>query len=127
MIFTYYDEDTTPGALAKKEIYYWDLIVWPDGNKVKLAKNTYHNGVSWSEIDRELDKDHPVIVFIRARSDGAGHYVVIHHKTGDKYVVHDPYFGSNIYLDSSIEYLELLYGTSISKGNIDQMILYKES
>lgn len=127
MILTYYGESTNPGSLAGQSIYYWDLIVWPDGSKVKLVKNTNHGGVSWSEIDRELDKGNPVIVFIRAKSSGAGHYVVIHHKSGSDYVVHDPYFGSNIYLSSSIRLLEKLYGTSISKSNIDQMILYKKS
>lgn len=125
MLFTYHGDKTSPGTLAGEEIYYWDLIVWPDGDGVKLVKNTNHSGVSWSEIDREIGKGNPAIVFIRAKSGGAGHYVVIHHKVGSKYVVHDPYFGANIYLSSSIKLLEELYGTSISKSNIDQLVLYK--
>jgi peptidoglycan hydrolase CwlO-like protein len=123
MIFTYYGETTTPGTLAKQKIYYWDLIVWPDGNNVKLVEKTSHGSISWSRIDRELGNGHPVIVFIKARGS-AGHYVVIHHKVGSDYVVHDPYFGANIYLSSSIKLLSKLYGTSISKSSIDQMILY---
>ena len=124
MIFTYYGDRTTPANLAKQRIFYWDLIVWPDGTNAVLADNTSHSGVNWSEIDSELDLLHPVIVFIKAKASGAGHYIVIHHKVGSRYIVHDPYFGPNIYLDSSIMLLSSLYKTSISKGSIDQMILY---
>ncbi len=126
MIFTYYGETTTPGVLAKKKIYDWDLIVWPDGINIKLIKNTNHSGVNWNEIDRELTSGNPVIVFIKAKPDGAGHYAVIHHKTGSDSVVHDPYFGPNIYLSSSIKLLAALYKTSISKNSINQMILYEK-
>lgn len=125
MIFTYYGETATPGNLARQKIFYWDLIAWPDGDNVELVKNTNHGGVNWNEIDRELDKGNPVIVFIKAKSS-AGHYVVIHHKVGNDYVVHDPYWGSNIYLSSSIKLLSALYKTSISKSSIDQMVLYKK-
>lgn len=125
MIFTNHGEAKTPATLAKMSIYDWDLIVWPNGTNVKLVKNTGHGGVNWSEIDGELEDNNPVIVFIRAKSDGAGHYVVIHHKVGSDYVVHDPYFGSNIYLSSSMKLLSALYGTSISKSSINQMVLYQ--
>lgn len=124
MIFTYHGENTTPKNLAQQKIYYWDLIVWPNGNNVDLEKNSGHGGLNWSEIDRELAKENPIIVFIRARGK-AGHYVVIHHKVGSDYVVHDPYFGSNIYLSSSIKLLSKLYNASISKSSVDQMIIYK--
>lgn len=125
MIFSYYGEKTTPANLARQKIFYWDLIVWPDGKNINLVKDTKHGGVSWSEIDRELANGHPVIVFIKARSS-AGHYVVIHHKVGSDYVVHDPYWGANIYLSSSIKLLSALYKTSVSKNSIDQMILYRK-
>lgn len=126
MIFTNYGEATTPASLARQKIYDWDLIVWPEGKNIELVKNTNHGGVNWSEIDRELNASHPVIVFIKAKSGGAGHYVIIHHKSGNDYVVHDPYFGSNIYLSSSIKLLSALYKTSIPKSSIDQMILYRK-
>jgi peptidoglycan hydrolase CwlO-like protein len=124
MIFTYYGESTTPGSLARQKIYSWDLIVWPDGKNVDLVKNSGHGGLKWSEVDRALAKGNPVIVFIKAKSNGAGHYVVIHHKAGGDYVVHDPYFGSNIYLSSSLKLLGALYKTSVTKSSVDQMILY---
>jgi len=125
MVFTYHGEDITPKTLAKQPIFYWDLIKWPaTWRSLKLVENTNHSGVSWSKIDKELDKDNPVIVFIRAGNKG-GHYVVIHHKKKGKYIVHDPYWGANIYLDSSMKLLSKLYGVSISKRSIDQMVLYK--
>lgn len=123
MIFTYYGESTTPKNLAQQKIYWRDLIVWPNGNTVDLVQNSSHGGLSWSRIDGELANGNPVIVFIRARGK-AGHYVVIHHKVGSDYVVHDPYFGSNIFLSSSIKLLSKLYNTSISKSSVDQMIIY---
>ncbi len=126
MIFTYYGETTTPKNLAQQKIYYWDLIVWPNGKNIELVKNTNHGGINWKEIDRELANGNPVIVFIKAKSS-AGHYVVIHHKASNgKYVVHDPYWGPNIYLDSSIKLLSALYKTSISKNSVDQMVLYRK-
>ncbi len=125
MVFTYHGENITPKSLAKQPIFYWDLIKWPATWKdLRLEENTNHSGVSWSKIDKELDKDNPVIVYIRAGSKG-GHYVVIHHEEDGEYIVHDPYWGANIYLDSSMKLLSKLYGVSISKRSIDQMILYK--
>ena len=127
MVFTYHGEKINPGELCKQPIFYWDLISWPSKwDSLKLSSSIAHSGVSWSTIDKEIDKDNPVIVFINARG-GAGHYVVIHgqDKKGE-YVVHDPYWGSNIYLDSTIELLSKLYQVSLSeKRSIDQMILYK--
>jgi hypothetical protein len=124
MVFTYYGEIETPATLAKQKIFYWDLIVWPNGDKVKLISNSSHGGLKWTDVDRELALNNPVIVFIKAKAGGAGHYVVIHHKVGSDYVVHDPYFGSNIFLSSSIKLLSALYKTSISMSSVDQMILY---
>lgn len=126
MVLTYHGEKITPGSLAKKPIYSWDLISWPkEWGTVDLVENTNHGGVDWKKVDRELMLDHPVIVFVSARGR-AGHYVVIHHKDSKgKYVVHDPYFGSNIYLESTMKLLGSLYGTSITMSKVDQMILYK--
>ncbi|MCX6765880.1 MAG: C39 family peptidase [Candidatus Moranbacteria bacterium] len=129
MIFTYHGSRISPQSLAKQPIYYKDLIVWPlswSGSKIVLS-STYghsHGNINWSVVDKELAKGNPVVVFVRARGN-AGHYVVIHHKNKDgRYVVHDPYWGANIYLNSTIKLLSKLYGTSVSKNSIDQMILY---
>jgi peptidoglycan hydrolase CwlO-like protein len=126
MIFTFYGETATPAQLANEKIFYWDLISWPDGDDVNLVTNSGHGGISWATIDREVARGNPVIVYIKAGSKG-GHYVVIHHKNPDgRYVVHDPYFGANIYLDSSMKLLSALYNVTITKSSIDQMIIYKK-
>lgn len=126
MVFTYHGERINPKQLSDKPIFSWDLINWPSSwGDLKLSSSTAHSGVNWSTIDKEIKAKNPVIVFINAKS-GAGHYVVVHGKADNgKYVVHDPYWGSNIYLDSTIELLSKLYKVSISKKAVNQMIIYK--
>ncbi len=126
MVFTYHGERINPKQLSDKPIFFWDLINWPRGwENLALASSIGHGGVNWSTLDNELKNENPVIIFINAKR-GAGHYVVIHNKAKNgKYVVHDPYWGANIYLDSTIELLEKLYKVSISPRAVNQMILYK--
>ncbi len=123
MVLTQHGEKITPGSLSSKPIFARDLIVWPDSwNGVELDSTTWHGNIDWKEIDKSIDKDNPVIVFIRS-SSGAGHYVVIHGKDKKgKYVVHDPLFGSNIYLDTSRKLVGRIYNSSTT---VDQMIIYK--
>lgn len=126
MVFTAQGARINPKQLSDRPIYSWDLINWPSSwEGLTLSSTTAHSGVNWATIDKEIKADNPVIVFINARN-GAGHYVVIHHKADNgKYVVHDPYWGANIYLDSTIELLSKLYKVSISKRAVNQMIIYK--
>ena len=124
MIFTYLGTSITPGQLAKEPIYTrGGLIYWPNKwGSIQLIKKTYRTTVDWSKIDREIGAGYPVIVRIQADGRGGGHYVIIHHKTADgRYVVHDPLFGANIYLDSSRVYISNIYETTTS---INQMIIY---
>jgi len=123
MVFTKEDSKIKPSKLAKKPLFYRDLIVWPNTwGKLKLTSGRSHGNISWSTIDKKLKKKIPVIVFIRARS-GAGHYVVIHHKDKKgKYVVHDPLFGANIYLETSQKLISAIYKSSVV---IDQMLIYE--
>ncbi len=125
MVFTYHNKRISPGSLCKESIFYWDLINWPNyWQGINLVENTKHSGVSWSKINIYIKNKKPVIVFINAGR--GGHYVVIHGKAKNgKYVVHDPYWGPNIYLDSSLKLLGSLYKKSLSLRAIDQMILYK--
>ena len=124
MIFSYLGTNITPGQLAKEPIYTrGGLIYWPDKwNEIRLVEQTYRIAADWFRIDREIGAGYPVIVRIQADGRGGGHYVIIHHKTADgRYVVHDPLFGANIYLDSSRVYISNLYETTTS---INQMIIY---
>ena len=126
MVFSELGSRIDPGKLAKKPIFYYDLIEWPAtwSGGIERVSSTYHGNVSWSAIDRELKDGNPVIVYIK-RTRGGGHYVVIHTKTKKgKYVVHDPYFGPNLYLDTSRSLVGKL-GTK-SSTRIDQMIIYND-
>lgn len=126
MVLTKQGSPINPGQLAKEKIFYYDLIVWPRswGSIQCVNCPPPHTSVfDWFKLDRELGAGNPVIVFVRAIGRNAGHYVVIHHKTGDgRYVVHDPLFGDNIYLDSTQVYLSNLYNTTTK---LDQMIIYR--
>ena len=123
MVFTYHGKTITPGQLASQPIFYRDLIVWPKYWKgLKLISSTAHGEVSWSAIDKQLNKKRPVIVFVRA-AGGKGHYVVIHGKDKGGYIVHDPLFGSNIYLKTTQKLVGAVYNSST---RIDQAIVYQK-
>lgn len=123
MVLRYHGVNINPGILAHQPIFSNDLIVWPDQwQYVKRAGGYAHGNINWDTVDSEIADHSPVIVFVRANGRGAGHYVVIHHKDKNgKYVVHDPYWGSNMYLDSTRENISVLYGSGTS---VDQMIVY---
>ncbi len=127
MVFTFHNNSITPGKLAKKGIYSSDLINWPSssfGGKVSLSGGYSHGNISWNKIDSELKNKNPVIVYIKKTKGTGGHYVVIHTKMSNgKYVVHDPYWGSNLYLDTSRSLVGSLSPSSGTK--IDQMIIYR--
>jgi hypothetical protein len=123
MVLHYHGVDINPGIMAHQPIFSSDLIVWPDQwQNVSRVGGYSHGNINWDTIDQEISDHNPVIVFVRANGRGAGHYVVIHHKDNHgKYVVHDPYWGPNIFLDSTRENISVLYG---SKTSVDQMIIY---
>ena len=123
MIMKYYGNQIDPGRLAKYRIYSWDLISWPKyiGN-ISLVSSTYQGNINWTRINRELKNGHPVIVRISAIGTGSGHYVVIHHHLNNgHYVIHDPYFGSNIYLDYTKQALSKIFHR---RTKVTQMIIY---
>lgn len=127
MVFSDHGGSITPAQLAKKPIFSWDLISWPTSwSDPKLAMSSDgfgHGNINWKTIDASIVKGVPVIVYIK-RSKGGGHYVVVHHKeskTG-KYVVHDPYFGPNLYLDTSRALVGAMGASSAT--SMDQMIIY---
>lgn len=126
MVLRYHGVGINPGTLAKQRIFYHDLIVWPvSWQGVQRVSSISHGNIDWDVVDDELKNGNPVIIFVRANGRGAGHYVVVHHKDkNDEYIVHDPYWGPNMYLDSTRENISTLYGSSTS---IDQMIIYHGS
>ncbi len=126
MVFTNHGESITPKSLAKQPIFSWDLIAWPSSWE-SLSYSPYgssHGNISWSSIDSELKKDNPVVVYIGKSGGKGGHYVVIHNKDSKgRYIVHDPYFGPNIFLNTSRALVGAM-GTSTGTY-MDQMIIYK--
>lgn len=125
MIFSYHNEVINPGQLAKASIFAWDLIYWPKTWGSVTCTNcppAHVSSFDWFKLDRELGAGYPVAIYVKAVGRGGGHYVVVHHKTEDgRYVVHDPLFGANIYLESTQVYISNLYDTTTK---IDQMIIY---
>lgn len=128
MVFTYQGDAVSPGSMAKKKIFSSDLIVWPAssfGGKVSMNGGYAHGNISWSMVDKEIKSGNPVIVYIKKTKGSGGHYVVVHTKMSNgKYVVHDPYWGSNLYLDTSKSLVGKLNPPSGTV--IDQMIIYKK-
>lgn len=128
MVFKYHGDGVTPKKLAdSSSLFLYDLIKWPSSwsGGITLVSSIRHGNISWSTIDKEIKNGNPVIVYIRKTNGGGGHYVVVHHKTSKgKYVVHDPYFGANIYLDTSRSLVGKMGNDSGT--TMDQMIIYNK-
>jgi len=124
MVFDFAGASVDPGKMAKQKIFYYDLIKWPSSWEpgITLASSISHGNINWKTVDKEIAADHPVIVFIKKTNGRGGHYVVIHHKDKKDYVVHDPYFGSNLYLGTSRALVGALGANSGT--TVDQMIIY---
>lgn len=125
MVFRKYGSSIDPGKMAKQPIFYYDLIQWPGSWSpgITLTSSIGHGNVNWSTIDSEIANGHLVIVYIRKTNGKGGHYVVIYNKDSKDYIVNDPYFGANLYLNTS----KALVGKigADSGVTIDQMIIYK--
>jgi len=123
MVFKYHNANILPGNLAKQPLFSFDLIKWPaTWRNVTLISNEARQKVNWSKVDTNIANGFPVIVFIRAVGKSGGHYVVVFAKDSRGYIVNDPMWGSNIYLDSTRQNIATLYETTTS---VEQMILYK--
>jgi len=123
MVFREKGASINPGSMASQKIFYYDLIKWPTtwSPNVKLVSSSSHGNIKWATVDSEIAKGNPVIVYIK-RSRGGGHYVVVTGKDSKDYIVHDPYFGANLYLGTSKSLVgKLGVDSSVS---IDQMIIY---
>ncbi len=125
MVFKKYGAGINPGSLAKQKIYYYDLIKWPGSwpPDIELVSSIGHRNINWKTVDSELAAGHLIIVYIKKINGRGGHYVVVHNKDSKDYIVHDPYFGPNLYLGTSKALVGKI-GTD-SKTVVDQMIIYK--
>lgn len=124
MVFKKKGASIDPGKMAKQKIFYYDLIKWPSSwvPAVSLVSSVGHGNINWTIIDKEIAKGDPVIVYIRKTNGRGGHYVVVTGKDKKDYIVHDPYFGPNLYLGTSKALVGRI-GVD-SKTTTDQMIIY---
>jgi len=97
MMYTYYGKKYTPKDILNKSDFAGDLIYWPSGWH-HLYTTSYK-----SEVDSILKNDGVAIVHLKF--SGGGHFIVIGGKDKKDYIVHDPYFGSNLYLSASLRLL----------------------
>lgn len=119
MAYQFKGKNYTPQTiLSSADFTNQALIYWPAG----WVKRAFNSAI----IDSQLKSGKAVIVHIK-KGSSAGHFVVIHHKPAsfksiNDYVVHDPYFGSNLYLGTSRALVGKL-GTN-SATSIDSMVIY---
>lgn len=100
MVYTYYGKRYTPKDILKKFDFDGSLIYWPDGWK----DTGYKSGLNYKSIlDNLIDNDDVAIIHLKF--SGGGHFIVVGGKDKNDYIVHDPYFGSNIYLRASLSIL----------------------
>jgi hypothetical protein len=125
MVFRKSGSSIDPGKMANQKIFDRDLIKWPGSwdPGIDLVSSVSHGNVSFASIDKQIKSGYPVIVHIRKSNGRGGHYVVITGKDSKDYVVHDPYFGPNLYLGTSRALVGKI-GVN-SKTSIDQMIMYQ--
>lgn len=125
MVFRNKGSSTDPGKMAKEPIFSYDLIKWPGSwsPDIDLTSSISHGNISWSTIDSNIKKNNPVIVYIKKTNNRGGHYVVVTGKDDKDYIVHDPYFGPNIYLGTSRALIGKLGADSGTR--VDQMIIYQ--
>ncbi|MCX6761881.1 MAG: C39 family peptidase [Candidatus Moranbacteria bacterium] len=123
MVFREKGASTDPGKMAKQKIFSFDLIKWPGSWSpgISLVSSISHGNISWSTVDAQIKKGNPVIVYL-SRSRGGGHYVVVTGKDSKDYIVHDPYFGANLYLSTSKSLVGKLGANS--SVSVNQMIIY---
>ena len=124
MVFREKGSSIDPGKMAGQKIFYYDLIQWPSSWSpgIALASSISHGNVNWKTIDSEIAKGDLAIVHIAKTNGQGGHYVVITGKDSRDYIVHDPYFGPNLYLGTSKSLVGKIGSDSGVK--VDQMIIY---
>jgi peptidoglycan hydrolase CwlO-like protein len=133
MVGKFYGDSVKPSDLSSANFFSdrpgeEGYIDWYEPEKefdLKIIKKTGHStsNFSSSEIKDYIEDDIPVIAYISA--GGPGHYVVIHGYDSKRkdFVVHDPYWGANLLLETSKKLVATLHKRSVY---MDQIIVYEE-
>lgn len=92
MIMSHYHKNVTPGDIARSfEPFYLQTALMRFGDW-SVNGNTFHReSIGRSGMDSELESGNPVIVGIGA---GPDHFLVIKNKSGDDYIMNDPFVPS---------------------------------
>jgi len=115
MVHRYYGHDKDPGDLADKDSYYFYgnmLVPWPAPNGLDYKMLGW--GYPESDIDKELDRDNPVIVGITANNAAGTHFVVLIEGDDGDYKMHDPIYGP-----------DLDFGDYYSTGQIFEAVTFR--
>ncbi len=113
--------DVNPVKLLQSNIYSEDLIAWQkiqNYHQIRLVNNAYQYKPGWGLIDNYLNGGKWVIVGLDTNPYGenTGHYVVLQKKDGDDYIIHDPWYGSDI-----------KFSKYYTKGMVVQAIVYERN
>ncbi len=115
MVHRYYGHDMDPGDLADKDKYYFYgnmLVPWPAPNGLDYKMLGW--GYPESSIDKELDRDNPVIVGITANNAAGTHFVVLIDGEDGDYEMYDPIYGP-----------DLDFGDYYSTGQIFEAVAFR--
>ncbi len=115
MMYTYYGKDYSPKDILDDFSFTQGLIYWPSS-----WRDTGYGYTNYkSKLNDILDDDDVAIIHIHVYN--GGHFLVVGGKDKKDYIVHDPYFGSNLYLGTSLSLMSKLSGSS---AYVDR-IIYK--
>lgn len=89
MIMSHYHKNVTPGDIARSsEPFYLQTALMRFGDWSVNGGNFHRESISRADMDSELASGNPVIVGIGA---GPDHFIVIKSKSGDDYIMNDPF------------------------------------
>jgi peptidoglycan hydrolase CwlO-like protein len=120
MMKTFYGNKTTPKDILKKPTTNFDGLDIEWSATLGNHKDTGYGYRNYkSKLNSILNNNDIAIIHIHIY--GGGHFLVVGGKDKNDYIVHDPYFGSNLYLGTS---LALMKKISNGSAYVDR-IIYK--
>jgi hypothetical protein len=89
MLMSHYHKNVTPGDVARSSDPFYLSTAYMRFGDWSINGGTFHReSISRGDMDSELSAGNPVIVGIGA---GPDHFIVIKSKSGDDYIMNDPF------------------------------------